>query len=64
MKKGKKKWLKAAMKLALVAAVFIILLKCGLNPFWSVLAIICWRGILRLGLLLAGLVWVLTLMMY
>ncbi len=52
------------MKLLLVLAVYFILIKCGLNPFWSVLVIIYWRGILKLSLFLGGVVYILNLIMY
>lgn len=64
MKRGNKIWMKRLGKLALLMIIYWVLLRSGLNPFWSILVILYWKAILKLSLFLGGLAYVLTLMMY
>ncbi len=55
MKLNKKKLLWLAARIILTAAVFFILMRVGLNPFWSVLVMLYWKTVLCLGLFILGL---------
>lgn len=57
MKVNKKKLLWLAARIALMAVAFCILMRVGLNPFWSVLALIYWKSLFKVGLALGGLLW-------
>ncbi len=57
MKLNKKKLMWLAARIALMAAAFYILHRAGLNPFWSVLALIYWKTVLKVGFALGGLLW-------
>ena len=45
------------LRLILIAIVFFVLLRCGLNPFWAILVMLCWRSVLKICLLGGGLLW-------
>ena len=57
MKTNRQKWLSIAARLSLMALAFYILHRVGVNPFWSLLAMLYWKTLLRFGLLLGGLLW-------
>ncbi len=57
MKANRKKLLWIAARIALMAAAFYILHRAGMNPFWSVLALIYWKTIFKVGLAFGGLLW-------
>lgn len=57
MKRGKRKWLVIAVKLLLVIAVYHILTKIGVNPFFSILMMLYWKTMVALGLLLGGIMY-------
>ena len=40
-----------------MALAFYILHRVGVNPFWSLLAMLYWKTLLRYALLLCGLLW-------
>lgn len=58
MKAGKKKLLVLSLKILTVLVAYLILHKLGVNPFWSILALMYWRTILALGLVLGGLIYI------
>lgn len=42
------------LKLSVMALAFYILVRSGLNPFWSVLVLLYWKTVFKLGLLIVG----------
>lgn len=46
-----------AVKLLLVIAVYHILTKIGINPFFSILMMLYWKTMVALGLLLGGIMY-------
>jgi len=45
------------LKLSLFALAVWMLVRCGLNPFWSVLVLLYWKTVVVLGLFVLGLAW-------
>ena len=55
MKLDKKKLLWMAARIAVTALAFYLLVRCGLNPFWSVLALLYWKTLIGWGIFILGL---------
>jgi hypothetical protein len=57
MRTNNRKLLWIIAKITLVIAAIFVLHRAGINPFWSVLALIYWKTLLKIGLALGGLMW-------
>ncbi len=55
MKRGKKKFWIWLLKLAVVALAFLLMMRTGINPFWSALILLYWKTVVVLGLFVLGL---------
>ncbi len=55
MKVNKKKLLWPAARIAVTALSFYLLTRAGVNPFWSVLALLYWKTVLGWGIFILGL---------
>jgi hypothetical protein len=55
MKRGKRRFWVWLLKLSVAALAFYLLVRGGLNPFWSVLVLLYWKTAILLGLFVVGL---------
>ncbi len=55
MKRGKKRFWIWLLKMSVAALAFWLLIRSGINPFWSLLLLLYWKTVVVLGLLAVGL---------
>ncbi len=54
MKRGKKRFWIWLLKMSVSALAFWLLVRSGINPFWSLLLLLYWKTAIVLGLLAVG----------
>ena len=55
MKRSNKRFWTWLLKMSVAALAFWLLVRSGINPFWSVLVLLYWKTVVVLGLFVLGL---------